>query len=89
MGNEYRAKVFKSGNSVAVRIPKGIGLIEGDDIVIVAHDDGTCSLWREDDAVDVLDNLFGAFSPAFMAGGRGETEQTERDWTAASRDTAA
>lgn len=89
MGNEYRAKVFKSGNSVALRIPKGIGLSEGDDIVIVAHDDGSCSLWREDDAASVLDTLYGAFSPDFMADGRGEIDQADRVWGAASRDTAA
>lgn len=26
---EYRAKTFKSGNSVALRLPKGLGLKEG------------------------------------------------------------
>lgn len=26
---EYRAKTFKSGNSVALRLPKGLGLTEG------------------------------------------------------------
>ncbi len=30
MGKEYRAKVFKSGNSLALRIPKGLGLREGE-----------------------------------------------------------
>ncbi|WP_213979895.1 AbrB/MazE/SpoVT family DNA-binding domain-containing protein [Sphingomonas sp. dw_22] len=29
MGEEYRAKVFKSGNSVALRLPKALGLKEG------------------------------------------------------------
>lgn len=29
MGEEYRAKVFKSGNSVALRLPKALGLTEG------------------------------------------------------------
>lgn len=29
MGKEYRAKVFKSGNSVALRLPKALGLKEG------------------------------------------------------------
>lgn len=29
MGVEYTAKVFKSGNSVALRLPKGLGLKEG------------------------------------------------------------
>ena len=34
MGNEYRAKVFKSGNSVALRLPKGLGIKEGTEMVV-------------------------------------------------------
>ena len=29
MSKEYRAKVFKSGNSLALRLPKALGLEEG------------------------------------------------------------
>lgn len=29
MGEAYRAKVFKSGNSLALRLPKALGLKEG------------------------------------------------------------
>jgi len=29
VGKEYRAKVFKSGNSLALRLPKELGLTEG------------------------------------------------------------
>lgn len=29
MSEEYKAKVFKSGNSLALRLPKGLGLEEG------------------------------------------------------------
>ena len=29
MGKEYRAKVFKSGNSLALRLPKEMGLTAG------------------------------------------------------------
>jgi antitoxin VapB len=32
--NEYRAKVFKSGNSVALRLPKALGLKAGDEMVV-------------------------------------------------------
>ena len=32
MGKEYRAKVFKSGNSVALRLPKALGLAEGSEM---------------------------------------------------------
>jgi len=34
MGNEYRAKVFKSGNSVALRLPKALGLQPGQEMVV-------------------------------------------------------
>ena len=34
MGNEYRAKVFKSGNSVALRLPKALGITEGTEMVV-------------------------------------------------------
>ncbi|WP_420136224.1 AbrB/MazE/SpoVT family DNA-binding domain-containing protein [Sphingomonas sp.] len=35
MSEEYRAKIFKSGNSVALRLPKALGLKEGDEVRIV------------------------------------------------------
>ena len=31
---EYRAKVFKSGNSLALRLPKVLGLAEGTEMVV-------------------------------------------------------
>lgn len=34
MAKEYRAKVFKSGNSLALRIPKELGLTEGATLVL-------------------------------------------------------
>ena len=34
MGKEYRAKVFKSGNSVALRLPKALGLKDGDEMIL-------------------------------------------------------
>jgi antitoxin VapB len=34
MGKEYKAKVFKSGNSLALRLPKELGLKEGSIMVL-------------------------------------------------------
>jgi antitoxin VapB len=34
MGDEFRAKIFKSGNSVALRLPKALGLKEGTEVVV-------------------------------------------------------
>lgn len=34
MGKEYRAKVFKSGNSVALRLPKALGAEPGVEMIL-------------------------------------------------------
>jgi len=34
MGKEYKAKVFKSGNSLALRLPKELGLVEGSTMIL-------------------------------------------------------
>jgi antitoxin VapB len=38
MAEEYRTKVFKSGNSVALRLPKALGLTEGEEMRIVREE---------------------------------------------------
>lgn len=35
MGTEYLGKTFKAGNSVAVRLPKGLGIREGEQVRLV------------------------------------------------------
>ena len=40
MGKEYRAKVFKSGNSLALRLPKELGLKEGSTMVLREEQSG-------------------------------------------------
>jgi len=34
MSEEYRGKVFKSGNSVALRLPKGLGIKAGTEMIL-------------------------------------------------------
>ena len=34
MGESYKAKIFKSGNSLALRLPKALGLTEGAEMVL-------------------------------------------------------
>lgn len=46
MGKEYTAKSFKSGNSVAIRIPAGLG-VEPDDEWTVVEDNGKLVLSRK------------------------------------------
>lgn len=80
MGKEFRARVFKSGNSLALRLPKSLGVEEGDDIVIVPHADGSFSFWKESDGLKVFMSLYGSMSPGFMSEGRGDIEQDDYDW---------
>ena len=83
MGEEYRAKLFKSGNSVALRLPKALGLSEGEEVVLVPHADGRFSFWKEEDARDMFLSLYGSMSHGFMRDGRGDIDQDERDWGSA------
>ena len=80
MGIEYTAKIFKSGNSLALRLPKALGFEEGDEVVVVSHANGKFSFWRERDSLEVLMSLYGSMSSGFMSEGRGDIEQDERDW---------
>ncbi len=89
MGKEYTTKTFKSGNSVALRLPKGLGLIEGDEVVICPHANGTFSFWKESDAKKVFMSLYGSMSPGFMKDGRGDIEQDEYEWSRPSDSAAA
>lgn len=38
MTEEFRGKVFKSGNSMALRLPKGLGMTEGTEVRMVKED---------------------------------------------------
>lgn len=89
MGKEFTTKAFKSGNSVALRLPKSLGLVEGDEIVICPHANGRFSFWKESDSLDVLMSLYGSMSPGFMKEGRGDIVQDERDWSRPAHDKAA
>lgn len=89
MGKEYRTRIFKSGNSLAVRLPKELGIEEGEHVVLSPHADGSFSFWRESDGLKVLMGLYGAFSEDFMSEGRGDTEQEDYGWDDGQRGTAA
>lgn len=86
---EFVTKTFKAGNSVALRLPKALGLREGDEVTIVPHADGSFSFYRESDAKQIFMSLYGSMSPGFMADGRGDIEQDERDWSVTPKSAAA
>ena len=80
MTKEYRAKVFKSGNSHALRLPRELGIADGEEMIVVAHGDGRFTMWKQTEALDVLMGLYGSMSPGFMRDGRGDIEQADRHW---------
>ena len=89
MGAEHRTRVFKSGNSLALRLPRAMGLSEGDEVDIVPHADGGFTFWRVDQRLEVFMRLYGSMSPGFMAAGRDDLEQGERDWSQHGSSSAA
>ncbi len=74
-------RIFKSGNSLAVRIPKDMTPTE---IPVEAQIEWRNGVWTirpiHRRTLAGLMDRFKAFSPAFMAGGREFHEQKERDW---------
>lgn len=75
----HTTRVFKNGNSQAVRIPADLAY-ERSDIELEIERDGDEIRIRplRRSLADVL-SKFANFSPDFMAEGRGNQEQTERD----------
>ena len=81
-----QTKAFKSGNSLAVRIPKDLAIFEPSQDVIIERKGDTLVLRAAErkSLADVMD-IFAQFSPDFMVDGRGPEgwqDQKERDWSA-------
>ena len=89
MARELIARSFKSGNSVALRLPKALGIEPGEDMVIVPLTNGGLSIWKKSDTRKVFMGLFGSVSPGFMAEGRDDIEQAAYDWQQSGDHTAA
>ena len=80
MGNEYRAKVFKSGNSVALRLPKALGIVEGAEMLL-REEAGKFSFEpapAERRTID-LTGIYGS-CPGLKPVDRVEAEPRELDW---------
>ena len=76
-------RVFKSGNSLAVRIPKELGFVDAAQDVEVERVGNTLVLRLvAHEALADIGKIFGMFSPGFMADGREFHEEQERDWDA-------
>lgn len=75
-------KVFKSGNSLAVRIPKELSIVEAAQEVEIERIGNTLvvrPVVRE--TLAGIGEIFASFSPDFMAEGREFHEEHERDWS--------
>ncbi len=75
-------RVFKSGNSLAVRIPKELAFLDPADEVHIERVGNTLVLRAvEHETLADLPAIFASFSPDFMAGGREFHEQKDREWS--------
>lgn len=75
-------KVFKSGNSLAVRIPKELAIVEAAQEVEIERVGNTLvvrPVARE--TLAGLGEILAMFPADFMAGGREFHEEHERDWS--------
>ena len=74
-------RVFKSGNSLAVRIPKELAFPADVQDVEIERIGNTLVLRPvESQTLADLPAIFASFSADFMAGGREFHEQKEREW---------
>lgn len=76
-----RTKVFKSGNSLAIRIPKDLSIADtGQDVEIerVGNTLTVRPIARK--SLAGIGAIFAMFSPDFMARGREVHVERERDW---------
>ena len=75
-------RVFKSGNSLAVRIPKELAIVEASQDVEIEKIGDTLVLRPVvKRKLTGLAEAFAAFPSGFMAEGREFHEQKERDWS--------
>jgi antitoxin VapB len=75
-------RIFKSGNSLAVRIPKELAFLDPTAEVEIERVGNTLVLRPvERETLADVPAIFASFSPDFMAGGREFHEQKEREWS--------
>ena len=78
-----QSRIFKSGNSLAVRIPKEIAFDEAvQDVEIERHGEVLTVRPVKRKTLSGVMKVFASFSADFMAGGREVHRHKERDWSA-------
>lgn len=74
-------RVFKSGNSLAVRIPKELAIVDAAQEVEIERVGNTLVLRPlGQKTLAGVGDIFAMFSPDFMANGREFEPEHERDW---------
>lgn len=83
-------RVFQSGNSIAVRIPKELAFVEPSQDVEIERVGNTLVIRPvERHTLAGLAEVFASFSPEFMAEGRDFHEEPDRDWSGSPAESAA
>lgn len=86
MSEEYKAKIFKSGNSLALRLPKALGLKEGAEMIL-REANGSFTAFPVDAAPKKIDiSGFAGKAPGIKLAPREDFE--ERPSTIAARKAA-
>ena len=80
MTKEYRARTFKSGNSVALRLPKGLGIAPGREMR-VREEQGKFTVEPADAPKRKIDvDKFWGKAPWLKPVNRDDYEERELDW---------
>ncbi|WP_292998557.1 AbrB/MazE/SpoVT family DNA-binding domain-containing protein [Nevskia sp.] len=76
-----QTRVFQSGNSLAVRIPKELAIVSASqDVEIERVGDSLVIRPIKRKKLAGLGNVLAGFSPDFMADGRDFHDEPDRDW---------
>lgn len=75
----HTTRVFKNGNSQAVRIPADLAYARTDIELVIERDGDEIRIRPARQSLSGVLSKFARFSPEFMAEGRGDHEQDERD----------
>jgi len=75
----HTTRAFKNGNSQAVRIPAGIAYERMDMELEIERDGDEIRIRPTRRSLSDVLTKFAKFSPDFMADGRGDQEQADRD----------
>lgn len=74
-------RVFKSGNSLAVRIPKELAIADASQVVEIERVGNTLVMRPVvQESLAGLMEICAQFSPDFMAGGREQSPEMDREW---------